>query len=78
MWINNNLHLPLKEGFYRCLVDTDGFGNLEEVKDNFYNGQDWCDMNSCRQYITYWKASKKDWDEISDKLEKEREEYFNK
>ena len=32
MWINNNLHLPLKAGCYKCLVDTDGFGNLEEIK----------------------------------------------
>lgn len=78
MWINNSLHLPLRAGCYTCLVDTDGFGNLEEMRNQFYNGKDWCDYKSCKQFIAYWKASKKDWDEISDKLQKETEEYLNK
>lgn len=78
MWINNSLHKPLKADCYKCLVDADGFGNLEVVENNFYNGHDWDDMHSCKQYIVYWKANKKDWNKISDKLQKELEEYLNK
>jgi hypothetical protein len=79
MWINNSLHKPLRAGYYKCLVDTDGFGNLKEMRDQFFNGRDWCDYKSCKQHIVYWKPNyQKDLKIISDNLQKEIEEYLNK
>ncbi len=75
MWINNNISKPLREGYYKTLVEGDGFGNLEEVDYELYNGIDWDLYNSNSQFVRFWWAEKEDYDIISEHLEKEMDEY---
>lgn len=44
--------LELKEGYYTCLVDMDGF-NLQEFKNQYYNGFRFCWYESYAQFIRY-------------------------
>jgi hypothetical protein len=36
MWINNNISNPLREGYYKTLVDFDGLGNLKEESNELF------------------------------------------
>lgn len=67
IYIDINRSVPLKEGSYDCLVDIDGFGNLQIALGEHFNGRDW----SYNQFIKYWKASKEDYKIISDKQDQE-------
>lgn len=64
MWINNLMSFPIKEGYYICLVDFDGFGNLEQYENQYFNGVDWDVYESCSQHIVYWYASKIEYIEV--------------
>lgn len=76
MWIDNNLKLPTKAGKYSCLVDVDGLGNLAEIPNQFFNGTDWCDVESCKQYIRFWFANKTEYQKISNQISSELEDYL--
>lgn len=69
MWINTSISLPLREGFYICLIDFDGFGNMVESKKEKFNGKDWDLYESNCQFISYWWATKEEYEIISYKLE---------
>lgn len=71
MWINNYVSKPLKKGHYKTLVDVDGFGNLEEIDNQLFNGNDWDVYESNSQFIRYWWASKEDYEIVSNKIEEE-------
>ena len=73
MWINNNISRPLRKGNYRTLLNSDGLGNLQECKADYFNGLDWDYMLSNRQFISYWWAEKEDYKTIADKIEAEIE-----
>lgn len=75
MWIDNSISKPLREGYYRTLVDFDGITLTESEKDLF-NGTDWDRYESNVQFIRYWWASKEDYKIISDLVEKEVDEYY--
>ena len=59
MWINKNIKNPEKEGSYKCLIEIDELGSLEEVENQYFDGVDWCHMESCRQFISYWWSDNK-------------------
>lgn len=44
--------IDLKEGYYTCLVDMDGF-NLQEFNNQYYNGFRFCFYESYAQFIRY-------------------------
>jgi hypothetical protein len=77
MWINNNISNPLREGYYKTLVDFDGLGNLKEESNELFNGTDWDLYNSSVQFIRFWWAEKEDYKVISENLENEIERYNN-
>lgn len=55
MWIElRKNQYPKQKGNYKCLVEIDEEGSLEEMDNQFFNGVDWCHFNSCRQFIRYW------------------------
>lgn len=55
MWIElRKNQYPKKEGNYKCLVEIDDEGSLQELPDQYFDGDDWCHMRSCRQFIKYW------------------------
>ena len=55
MWIElRKNQYPKQKGNYKCLVEIDENGALEEMNNQFFNGIDWCHFKSCRQYIKYW------------------------
>jgi hypothetical protein len=55
MWIElRKNQYPTEKGNYKCLVTVDDEGSLEEMDNQYFNGFDWCHMNSCRQFISYW------------------------
>jgi len=76
MWIDNRISRPLKKGYYKTLVDWDGFGNLKEDNNEWFNGIDWDLYNSSVQFISYWWAEKEDYEIIANHLEKEQEKYL--
>lgn len=76
MWINNRISRPLRKGYYKALVDWDGFGNLTEVENQYFKETDWSYFESSRQYISYWWAEKEDYEIIANHLEKEQEKYL--
>lgn len=78
MWINNRIAKPLRKGDYRTLVEGDGLGNLKECKSDHFNGYDWDFMLSNSQFISFWWAEKSDYEVISERLEKEMENYESK
>jgi len=71
MWINNNISKPLRKGYYKTLVDFDGLGNLIEMEDEYFNGENWDLYNSSVQFISFWWAEKEDYKTITDKIEAE-------
>ena len=75
MWINNNISKPLRKGYYRTLVDFDGLGNLIEMEDEYFNGESWDLYNSSVQFISFWWATKEDYEVIREIVEKEMDEY---
>ncbi len=74
MWINKGIK-PLKEGYYKTLVDWNGLGNLKEEQNELFNGTDWDVYESNSQFIQYWWAEKEDYDTITEYLEKELDNY---
>ena len=76
MWINNSISRPLRKGYYKTLVDSDGLGNLREEDNEWFNGADWDLYSSSVQFISYWWAEKEDYEIITNHLEKEQEEYL--
>ncbi len=74
-WIDT-MTLPLKEGHYTCLVATDDFGTLEEFNNEYFDGKDWSNFESSRQFIRYWRATKEEYKIIHEHLDKEMEEYY--
>lgn len=77
MWVRVTMSLPLKEGKYKCLVNYDGLGNLQESENNVFNGKDWDVFHSNCQFIEYWWASLEDYKIISDKLQSEMDSYIH-
>lgn len=75
-WIDTRT-LPLKEGKYNCLISYDDWQNLREVKDEYFDGNDWCHYNSHRQFIRYWQASKEDYEIICERHEIDYEKYLD-
>ena len=71
MWINKNISNPLKKGYYKTLVDYEGFGNLMEIDNELFNGDEWDLCESDSQFIQYWWASKEDFEIVSNKIEDE-------
>lgn len=45
---------PKEKGNYKCLVEIDELGNLQEMENQYFNGKDFCHFESCRQFIRYW------------------------
>ena len=80
MWINNSISRPLRKGYYRTLLNSDGLGNLQECKADYFNGVDWDYMLSNRHFILYWWAEEEDYKTITDKivdhLEEQQEKYM--
>lgn len=76
MWIDNRIAKPLKEGRYKTLVDFDGFGNLKEMEEEFFNGSAWDIYQSCSNNISFWWAEREDYEIISEHLESEQEKYI--
>jgi len=72
MWVNNSIGKPLKEGMYKTSVDYDGYGNLIESDEDFFNGSVWDLYKSYGNYIRFWFADKEDYKIITDNLEKSR------
>lgn len=60
MWINVEMHKPLKRGFYKTLQDLEGFGNLTESEEDFFNGEDWDIYYSNFLFIRFWWADEED------------------
>lgn len=75
MWINNRIAKPLKEGKYKTLVDWDGFGNLQEIQEEYFNGEAWDLYESSSNIICFWWAEKEDYETIVDYLEDEQQKY---
>ena len=76
MWINNSIAKPLRKGYYKTLVDFDGFGNLREYQKEYYNGLEFDFMMSNAQFISYWFANEEDYKIIADHLEEQQEKYM--
>jgi|GEM_PF-6523211 len=77
MWIDAKMSNPIKKGLYKCLVVQDDYGTLKEETNEVFNGDDWCHYNSCRQFISFWWATKEEYQIISDHLDEEKEKYLN-
>lgn len=75
MWIDNK-NFPPEAGYYICLIDLDGFGNLIEIPYQLFDGKDWSHTHSSRQFIRYWKATQEQYNQISTRTEKEYDEYL--
>ncbi len=55
MWIElKKGQYPTKDGCYKCLVEVDEMGTLEEMDSQVFRNGDWCHYKSCRQFIRYW------------------------
>ena len=55
MWIKlRKDQYPKEKGIYKCLVEIDENGTLEEMNNQFFDGNDWCHFGSCGQLISYW------------------------
>lgn len=61
-WIDKNTEQPLKEGYYKCLVDVDSMGTLVEHDNQYFNGINWDWSKSCAQFITHWYSDKTTYD----------------
>jgi hypothetical protein len=60
MWISKGIKYPEKEGRYKCLIEIDEFGSLQEQDNQYFNGYEWCHMESSRQFISYWWSDDED------------------
>ena len=73
-WISKNMSQPLTEGYYKCLIDSDGFSTLVESDNNRFDGVGWDLYESNCQFISYWWATKEEYHTIFEKLYKEMNE----
>ena len=73
MWINAELIKPLKRGYYKTLQDLEGFGNLTESEEDFFNGEDWDIYYSNFLFIRFWWADEEDSKIILDKAKEDRD-----
>lgn len=74
-WIDNKIARPLKEGYYKCLVEIDEMGCMIESERNKFDGQDWSPFESNCQFISYWWATNEEYKELSITYEKGYEKY---
>ena len=76
-WISNSIRQPWKKGWYKCLIEIDGFGTLSESQNEKFTGTDWDLFDSSCQFIRYWWATKEEHKVYSDTIDSEMENYEN-